>query len=82
MSIDPKAIEALQTPTPLETLRLYVRGLQAQGLSDDEILQRLEHLRAVLREEGRDAEEDVVLEVMDFVAGWCSPHVSLRRDET
>jgi hypothetical protein len=81
MSIDPRALEALKTPTPLEALRQYVRQLQTQGQTDAQILERLEQLRADLREEGRDAEEDVVLEVMDFVAGWCSPHVSLRRDE-
>jgi hypothetical protein len=37
------------------------------------VVARLEALRSGLS----DADEDIVLEVLDFVTGWCSPHVRL-----
>ena len=30
-----------------------------------------------MREANRETDEDVVLEVMDFLTGWCSPHMRL-----
>ncbi len=47
------------------------------GTPRDQILARLEELRADLRARGKDDEDDVVLEAMDFVTGWCSPNVRL-----
>jgi hypothetical protein len=35
------------------------------------VLNDLEQLRPVLREEGQD--EGLVLDCMDFLTGWCSP---------
>jgi hypothetical protein len=37
----------------------------------------LRALRGHLRDAGRDADEDMVLEVMDFLAGWSSPHMKI-----
>jgi hypothetical protein len=37
-------------------------------------LEFFETARQELREARRDAADDIVLEVMDFIAGWCSPH--------
>ena len=37
-----------------------------------QVLNDLEEFRELLREHGED--EDVVLDVMDFLTGWCSPH--------
>jgi hypothetical protein len=33
----------------------------------------------ILRDDGAPARaEDLILDVMDFVAGWCSPHMKIR----
>lgn len=67
---------ALESPVPLMALRAVVEHeLRDRHADRDVVLAELEALRGQLRSEGRDDLEDVVLEVMDFVAGWCSPHV-------
>jgi hypothetical protein len=33
-----------------------------------------------LREAGREKDEDAVMDVMDFLVGWCSPHMRLSTD--
>jgi hypothetical protein len=61
---------------------MSLREVVAHELHDrhvdrDVLLDELESLRAELREADREDLEDVVLEVMDFVTGWASPHVRL-----
>ncbi len=64
---------ALASENHLDGLRRAAgRELQA-GTLRDEVVARLEGLRPGLS----DSDEDVVLEVLDFVTGWCSPHVRL-----
>lgn len=57
-----------------------LRDVFTEKLSEDldsreEILKDLEEIRIRFREAGHPEIEDVVLEAMDFVAGWCSPHM-------
>ncbi len=52
--------------------RAAERELQA-GTPREQVVARLDALRSGLS----DSDEDVVLEVLDFVTGWCSPHVRL-----
>jgi hypothetical protein len=69
---------ALGSPRPLAALRDVVQHeLHDRHADRDVVLGELEALRGELRRAGRADAEDVVLEVMDFVAGWCSPHVRL-----
>jgi hypothetical protein len=54
-------------------LRSFVKDELASGMSRELALHSLEELRR------HDPEhEDVVFDVMDFITGWSSPHVSLR----
>ena len=69
--------EALRSAEPLERLRDLVRTRLLQGADRDQLLGDLEDLRSALRAEHRDAEEDIVLDVMDFLVGWCSAHMKL-----
>lgn len=46
------------------------------------ILDKLEVFRASLRAEGRTNDEDVVLEVMDMIAGWVSPPLQIASSNT
>jgi hypothetical protein len=55
-------------------LRVLVKEELAAGATRDDVLAALEDLRT------HDPErEDVVLDVLDFVVGWSSPHVSLHQ---
>ena len=60
-----------------ERLRELASHLLRDGLSRDELIAQFDSFREVLRREGREDEEDVVLDTMDYVVGWCSPHMRL-----
>jgi hypothetical protein len=62
----------------LDALRSVVsHELHERHADRDVVLGQLEALRGELRRAGRTQDEEVVLEVMDFLVGWCSPHVCL-----
>ena len=82
MPMDSRIQEALAGPDSLNQLRLLVKKLQSEGLSNDSILQSFEQARQHLREQGREQDENVVMELMDFLVGWCSPHMKLPPEQT
>jgi hypothetical protein len=51
-------------------------GLSA-GSTREQLISALEDVRTELRDGGRDADEDKVLEVMDMLAGWSAAHMKL-----
>jgi hypothetical protein len=67
----------LNSPEPRARLREWVIEKSSKGTEKASILKLLEDTRIALRESGRDEEEDIVLDVMDFVVGWCSPHMKI-----
>ena len=69
--------EALDSPEPVLKVRDLARSELEHGVSRSEVLGQLESLRIELRGGGRSDQEDVVLDVMDFVSGWSSPHMQL-----
>jgi flagellar motor component MotA len=58
-----------------------LREAIAEVLETDEdrerLLAQLEELRVQLREQGREEAEETILELMDFVVGWCSPQMRI-----
>ena len=60
------------------TFYLRVREMACQlleeGYEREELLEIFEHFRSVLRDKRRDQQEDELLDVMDQLAGWSSPH--------
>jgi hypothetical protein len=69
---------ALASDAPLMALRSAVADeLDTRDGDKATVYQELRELREMLRHDGRTADEDVVLDVMDFVVGWCSPHMKL-----
>lgn len=68
---------ALRLVEPTQALRGVVVAAIAGG--DDRDTQRtfLENYRVHLQSEGRDSDEDVVLDVLDFLTGFASPHMRI-----
>ena len=57
----------------LLVLRECLLKFKSLGVDKDSMIKNLEELRKV-----NDAEtEDILLELMDFVAGWCNPELSI-----
>jgi hypothetical protein len=81
MQVDPRIEQTLRSAEPLGQLRSLVGHLRAQGLQQQTILDLFEQARQQLRQAGRNREEDTIMEVMDFLVGWCSPHMSLRPED-
>lgn len=62
----------------LLTIRGYAAGLLDTGYPRDALYGDFERARNVLRRRGAHEEaEDTVLDVMDFLAGFCSNHMKL-----
>jgi len=75
--MDPQIEACLLGPSPFEQLRSLAQDLLNRAESRAAILALLEQARQHLRQEGREADENVLLEVMDLLVGWCSPHAQL-----
>jgi len=67
------------TPTArlMFPLRDVARDALAQGYEKDALIEDFESVRAQLDEQGDEEREDAVMEVMDFLYGWCSTHMKL-----
>ena len=65
---------ALASDKPVERLReAVVHELEVLGSDRVAVYRALDQLRLDLRRAGREADEDNVMDVMDFLLGWCSP---------
>ncbi len=78
MTLDPSIEEALRSPEPLSHLRLLAKELFSRGAGQEKVLAFFEDARQALREAGREADEDAVMDVMDCLVGWCGPHMKLE----
>ena len=66
--------EAIHSDMPLEDVVALLRRHKAQGVTQGEVFGLLQSLHAAARDESLD---DRILEVSDFVAGFCSPHMKV-----
>ena len=58
----------------VNTIRALVEELRRKGEQKEAILARMQELRGSVSSE----QEDILLEVMDFLVGWCSPHAKIE----
>jgi hypothetical protein len=79
--IDQRIKQALKSNEPVNELGNLVRHLLAEGQTREAVLDLFESARQQLREENREIDEDAVMDVMDFIVGWCSPHMELPHTE-
>lgn len=80
MEIGDRIQTALNAPNPLHELRALIESLLAQGVLPESILETLEQERRRLRAAAREDDEDVLMEAMDFLTGWCAPQMRLPVD--
>jgi hypothetical protein len=69
--------EILAGEEPLRHMRETAKGRLGAGSQRAGLQEELEELRLELRREGRKAAEDVVLDALDMLTGWCSPHTTI-----
>jgi hypothetical protein len=81
MKIEDGIQSALKSSNPLDELRSLIKALLSEGRSPENILNLFKRNRQQLRSAGREADEDVVMEAMDFLTGWCSPSMKLPADK-
>lgn len=82
MPLDKTFEAALHSPQPLSELRSLARDLAEKGHPREEIIAVFEGARQELRALNREADEDAVMDVMDFLVGWCSRHMELLPSPT
>ena len=59
----------------LSALRAFVEKLRKEGETKEAVLARMQELRSSVSDE---QQEDILLEIMDFLVGWCSPHAKIE----
>jgi len=79
--IDQRIEHALKSSAPVNELREVVLHLLADGQTREAVLELLERARQQLRQADRETDEDAVMDVMDFLVGWCSPHMKLPPEQ-
>jgi hypothetical protein len=76
-TIDQRIEQALRSTEPVAELRQLIPQFLADGQTREAILELLERARQQLRQADRETDEDAVMDGMDFLVGWCSPHMKL-----
>lgn len=64
---------AMRTESPLMAFRQDVAQQLQNGVDRELLFQELEKLRIVVDSDS----EDLILEVLDFMVGWCHPDMKL-----
>ncbi|MGC8642322.1 MAG: hypothetical protein ACP5XB_20870 [Isosphaeraceae bacterium] len=77
MAIEEQIEHALNSPEPFQQLRSLAARMLHEGYARTAVVEHFEEARQRLRQADREAEEDVVMDVMDCLVGWCSPHMKL-----
>jgi hypothetical protein len=72
--------KALESPDPFKELRHLAIQLLSTGQDQAGVLAVFEKARQELRQANRGEDEDVIMEVMDCLVGWCSPSLKLPPD--
>ncbi len=75
--------KALRASPPAPALRTLVRDLFREGHSKEEIYGFLESFVVQLRarQDDREADEEMVLDLMDALTGWCHPEAQLSAED-
>lgn len=75
--IDSELFAALDARAGLLPLRAILLRYEASGVTAAQVAGLLQELRAATRDE---ALEDVILDALDMVTGWCTPQLRVWGD--
>jgi hypothetical protein len=81
MNYEERFENALRSNEPLATLNNLVLELSAEGHEKAAILKIFENYALCLRKNNRESDEELLMEVMDALVGWCHPDARLLPDE-
>jgi hypothetical protein len=70
--------QALVADQPFAQIRSLVVEWRQRGCPKDDLYEALGTVVLRLREAGREADEDIVLDVMDQLVGWCRPDARIE----
>ena len=74
--IDRDLLAALDARAGLLTLRAILLRYKASGVTAAQVAGLLQELRATAQDGTQDeAREDVILDALDMVTGWCTPQL-------
>jgi hypothetical protein len=73
--------QALKSSEQVNELRNLVLRLLADGQSREAVLKLFEQSRRELRQANQETEEDALMDEMDLLLDWCSPHVRLPPEQ-
>ena len=74
--IDRDLLAALDARAGLLTLRAILLRYHASGVTAAQVAALLQELRASTQDGAQDeAREDVILDALDLVTGWCAPQL-------
>jgi hypothetical protein len=77
MTLEESLDRCFRSSNPVLDLRASVEQLVKHGAVPSELLEILESVRQQLRQAHRETDEETVTDVMDFLVGWSSPHMTL-----
>lgn len=69
-----ETLSLLKTDASLGKYHNILVRMKEEGISSADAEKLFYEIRAIMISEGNEAGEDRVLEVLDFVVGWCPPH--------
>jgi hypothetical protein len=69
-----EALSLLKAGASLDTYHKMLVRMKDEEISAAKAEKLFIEIRGIMTSEGNEEGEDRVLEVLDFVTGWCSPH--------
>jgi hypothetical protein len=77
MNFDILFEEALKSENPPKSLTELVKRLLKEGIEHDDIYQEALRFHAFLMSQGRETDDDIILELCDALTGWVHPDYKL-----
>ncbi|MCC7422801.1 MAG: hypothetical protein IT428_21190 [Planctomycetaceae bacterium] len=71
---------ALGSDNSFSSLRSLAKELLDEGRRQEDVLRQFEEYRTILQDAHDEAGEEIVLDVMDLISGWCSPEARLAKE--
>ncbi len=71
--MDAEMLERMESALANGELRKLIDEMRGQGISQVEIYCIFDEFRDFLDKANREADMDLIMDVMDFIWGWCRP---------